>query len=54
MTDIARELLDALKDLLAHEGEVVVNGIGMECESDALAAAKEKAAAVIAKVEGAR
>lgn len=51
MENIARELLDALKDLLAHEGETVITGIGIEVESEALETARAKAFAVIEKAE---
>ena len=51
MKDIARELLDALKDLLEHEGELVTTGIGIEIESEALEAARAKASAAVAKAE---
>lgn len=45
----APELLEALKALLAHEGEIEYSGIGTESDSDALEEAKKAAKAAIAK-----
>jgi len=47
----APELLEALVELLEHEGQRVVNGIGMEDDSDELRAVKEQARAAIAKAK---
>jgi tryptophan synthase alpha subunit len=46
----APELLAALRELYAHEGEIHVNGIGIESDSEALEAAKAAARAVLKKV----
>jgi len=48
----APELLEALVELLEHEGQRVVNGIGLEEDSDELRAVKEQARAAIARARG--
>ena len=48
----APELLGAIESLLDHEGEAVVNGIGLVFDSPALEKAKEKARAAINKARG--
>lgn len=48
----APELLEALENLLAHEGEIEVSSIGVELDSEALVAARRKAKAAIAKATG--
>lgn len=45
-------MLEALKDMLMHEGERQYSGIGTEHDSDALEAAKAAAHAAIAAAEG--
>lgn len=47
----APDLLEALRDLLAHEGEISYSGIGTEHNSEALEAAKIKARAAIGRAD---
>jgi hypothetical protein len=44
---LIQNLFYALDDLLKHEGEREVNGIGMEYDSDALESAKKTAEEVL-------
>lgn len=48
------KLREALRDLLVHEGERVVNGIGLECDSVALEKAKQRANEALADDDAAR
>jgi hypothetical protein len=40
---LIQTLYHALENLLKHEGEKEANGIGLECDSDALKSAREDA-----------
>lgn len=49
----APEMLEALEELLLHEGERDTNnGLGLELDSDDLELAKTKARAIISKAKG--
>lgn len=48
----APKLFEALQELYQHGGEIEVNGIGMECDSDALENAKAKAREILKELEG--